>query len=84
MPTVVADQWYVPPVSHRPGCGNAVVSGDSIPTAVAVRAKTPRKLDGRDDDAVWQIAPKGDEFNDLFGLHPENTVLIKVAYWINR
>lgn len=26
----------------------------------------------------------GDEYQDLFALHPDNTFLIKVAYWINR
>jgi hypothetical protein len=23
------------------------------------------------------------EFNDLFALHPDNTFLIKLAYWLN-
>jgi hypothetical protein len=26
----------------------------------------------------------GDEYRDLFELHPDNTFLIKVAYWLNR
>lgn len=40
---------------------------------------------GREDYAVdrerntWQS-----DFQDLFGLHPDNTFLVKVAYWLNR
>jgi hypothetical protein len=25
-----------------------------------------------------------DDYSDLFHLHPDNTFLIKVAYWLNR
>ncbi len=49
-------------------CGSnrtAAAMADSVPTAVAVRAKSPPKLDGRDDDAVWQIAPKFDDFHEF-------------------
>jgi hypothetical protein len=24
------------------------------------------------------------DYRDLFGLHPDNTFLVKVAYWLNR
>ena len=48
----------------NPGGNSSGVTGDSIPTAVAMRAMSPPKLGGRDDDAAWQIAPTGDEFND--------------------
>ena len=30
----------------------------------------------------FRARPWNDEYNDLFGLHPANTFLIKVAYWI--
>jgi hypothetical protein len=26
----------------------------------------------------------GAEYDDLFALHPDNTFLVKVAYWLNR
>ena len=45
--------------------GSSELTGDSIPTAVAVRALTPPKLDGRDDDAVWKIAPIFDDFHEF-------------------
>ena len=41
------------------------VAADSVPTAIAVRAISPPKLDGRDDDAIWQIAPKFDDFHEF-------------------
>lgn len=33
-------------------------SNPTVPTAVAVRAATPPRIDGRGDDAVWQVAQK--------------------------
>jgi hypothetical protein len=41
---------------------------------------------GRGGDAYDPTAPQRrwkDEYGDLFGLHPENTFLIKVAYWLD-
>jgi hypothetical protein len=26
----------------------------------------------------------GDEYRDLFSLHPDNTFLVKLAYWLSR
>ena len=40
---------------------------------------------GRQDDA--NRSPEQSwtrDYRDLFGLHPDNTFLIKLAYWINR
>ena len=34
---------------------------------------------GAADNRSW-----GAEYNDLFGLHPDNTFLVKCAYWLNR
>jgi len=36
-----------------------------IPSAAAVRAASPPQIDGRDDDAVWQEAPKHSEFRQF-------------------
>lgn len=36
-----------------------------VPTARAVRAAVAPSLDGRDDDAVWQIAPVTDDFRQF-------------------
>jgi len=41
---------------------------------------------GRGGDAYDPTAPQRrwkDEYGDLFALHPENTFLIKVAYWLD-
>ena len=35
--------------------------------------------DGRYDPQPWRR-----EYEDLFALHPNNTFLVKVAYWLNR
>ena len=37
----------------------------TIPSATAVRAAAPPQIDGRDDDAVWQQAPKYSEFRQF-------------------
>ena len=37
----------------------------TIPSATAVRANAPPAIDGRDDDAVWQQAPKYSEFRQF-------------------
>ena len=37
----------------------------STPTARAVRAQEPVRVDGRDDDAVWRSAPITDEFRQF-------------------
>ena len=37
----------------------------SATTARAVRAAEPMRLDGRDDDAVWRLAPISDEFRQF-------------------
>ncbi|HEX6557824.1 MAG TPA: DUF5916 domain-containing protein [Longimicrobiales bacterium] len=39
---------------------------------------------GRDDFRAMRQGTWRDDYNDLFQLHPDNTFLIKVAYWINR
>ena len=40
---------------------------------------------GRDDyQPKFQSQPWKDEFKDLFGLHPDNTFLVKLTYWLNR
>ena len=39
---------------------------------------------GRDGGSLYQPGKTWkDEYNDLFGLHPDNTFLIKVAYWMD-
>jgi hypothetical protein len=36
-----------------------------VPTATAVRATAPPQIDGRDDDAAWQQAPRYSEFRQF-------------------
>ena len=39
---------------------------------------------GRDGfDPQFRARSVGSEFNDLFALHPANTFLLKLAYWLN-
>jgi hypothetical protein len=40
----------------------ALPQGDSTGTAVAVRAERPARIDGKDDDAIWTIAPAHSAF----------------------
>ena len=40
-------------------------TASAVPTARAVRAAAPVRLDGRGDDAVWQSAPITDEFRQF-------------------
>lgn len=40
---------------------------------------------GRADNDTRKIGQSwGDDYRDLFRLHPENTFLIKMSYWLNR
>jgi hypothetical protein len=39
---------------------------------------------GRDGSDQYRDRAFSSEYNDLFALHPANTFLIKMAYWINR
>ena len=40
---------------------------------------------GRQDDTNQNLRQSWTrDYRDLFGLHPDNTFLIKVAYWLNR
>jgi len=40
---------------------------------------------GREDDANRNPEQSwARDYRDLFGLHPDNTFLIKLAYWLNR
>ena len=36
-------------------------------------------FDNKAGDKDWQS-----EFNQLFDLHPDNTFLVKIAYWLSR
>jgi hypothetical protein len=38
---------------------------------------------GREGGDRFRDRPWRDEYNDLFALHPANTFLVKVAYWLN-
>jgi hypothetical protein len=38
-----------------------------------------REFTDQRSDRSW-----GEEYRDLFDLHPDNTFLIKLAYWLNR
>ena len=61
-----------PPVALSALCALAVVASSQQPksndspspaaTAAAVRATVPPSIDGRDDDAVWQSAPRVADF----------------------
>ena len=43
---------------------------------------------GRQAERFGQVSPDGrtwhEDYRDLLDLHPDNTFLVKVAYWINR
>src|SRR3712207_1988239 len=41
------------------------VTAQTIPTATAVLAERPPQIDGRDDDAVWQRAPRYSQFRQF-------------------
>jgi hypothetical protein len=79
-------QAYTPP----PARTSASTCSSCAPTACCAGVPAGSTL-----FAVWQhgtrrvstraTAPRGwrSEYGDLFGLHPANTFLIKMAYWLN-
>lgn len=78
---------YTPPAStptelrYRQLRTNAVARWEFLPgsTLFVVWAH------GRQDDSVDGVTRSwADEYDGLFGLHPDNTFLVKVAYWFSR
>jgi hypothetical protein len=58
-------------------------SAPVVRNAVAVRAGAPPTLDGKDDDAIWRIAPAITEFQQFApssGAAPSFRTTVKVAY----
>ena len=60
---------------------NAVLRWEYMPgsTMFVVWAHGRQASDDVASDASW-----ADQYGDLFDLHPDNTFLVKVAYWFNR
>ena len=59
---------------------NAVVRWEYRPGSTVFLVWTHGREDFRDTrQPSWT-----NDYNDLFALHPDNTFLIKVAYWLNR
>ncbi|MEP6620270.1 MAG: DUF5916 domain-containing protein [bacterium] len=77
---------YVPPAGTSLGFdvlqlrSNSVVRWEFRPgsTVFAVWTHGRDGFDSRYTDRPWR-----DEYNDLFALHPANTFLVKLAYWLN-
>ncbi len=76
---------YVPPAGSAPGFdvrqlrSNAVFRWEYRPGSTFFFVWTH----GRDgDDPTHTLRSWSAEYGSLFALHPENTVLIKVAYWL--
>jgi hypothetical protein len=60
---------------------NAVARWEYLPgsTLYVVWAHGRQGSQNRPSDRSWS-----DEYRDLLDLHPDNTFLVKVAYWFNR
>jgi hypothetical protein len=60
---------------------NAVMRWEYRPgsTLFLVWAHGRQDYVGRESLASW-----GNQYRDIFDLHPDNTFLIKVAYWLNK
>jgi hypothetical protein len=60
---------------------NTVVRWEYRPgsTLFVVWTQGRENRDNRNPDQSWAR-----DYRDLFGLHPDNTFLIKLAYWLNR
>ncbi len=59
---------------------NAVVRWEYLPgSTVYVVWAHGRQARGEDSQQAWHR-----DYRDLFELHPDNTFLVKVAYWLNR
>ena len=80
-------QPYTPPATRDRGFNvtelrtNAVMRWEYRPgsTLFLVWAHGREDYIGSESRASW-----GTQYRDLFDLHPDNTFLIKVAYWLNR
>jgi hypothetical protein len=78
---------YTPPADSRTGFefrqlrSNTVVRWEYRPgsTLFAVWTHGRQFYENANFDRSWS-----DEYRQLFSLHPDNTFLIKLAYWINR
>jgi transposase len=61
----------------------AILAGERDPLKLAQL----RHVQCKNDEATIAKALQGnwrDDYRDLFDLHPDNTFLIKVAYWLNK
>jgi hypothetical protein len=60
---------------------NAVLRWEYLPgsTVFLVWSHGRQHSSGERSDQTWR-----NDFGDLLDLHPDNTFLIKVAYWLNR
>ena len=78
---------YVPPAGEPTTFsfvrlkGNAVMRWEYRPGSTLFLVWQHGREDFVEDGAQnsWR-----DDFGDMFGLHPDNTFLVKVAYWLNR
>src|SRR6267378_6292091 len=70
-------------VQAPPSGSPATPPSSSAMTAKAVRADVPPLIDGRDDDAVWRIAPAITafrQFQPVEDAEPRYRTEVKVAY----
>src|SRR4051812_47915598 len=61
----------------------ATPTAERVTTAVAVRADHAPLLDGRDADAVWQVAPRYDQFRQFqpkVDINPRFRTEFRAAY----
>src|SRR5207302_8489358 len=65
MPAVVLFAIMLQSASSSSGAGGAGPSSPGAQRATAVRATSPVVIDGRDDDAVWRVAPAINQFRQF-------------------
>ena len=72
---------YAPPADRKTQFKYTVVRWEYRPGSTLFVVWTQGRQDdsNRNPEQSWAR-----DYRDLFGLHPDNTFLIKLAYWLNR
>ena len=73
----ITDLVQIHAAAHQ--CGRALGISSGLHGIPGVGSTGAQDASNQNPNQSWTR-----DYRDLFGLHPDNTFLIKVAYWLNR